>query len=655
MSPTTMLREAIEALYPPRPAATRRRIRRSGSSTSSHSRNGSLHESNLPQFSHVGVGRAAATATPNYSDHPPLSISPSRNKVGGNSNRFSELLLEHGEKDLHQDWAVCASSSPLALAANPFDVVGGDRGGMSDSCQMKQIEGRLRLCSHSIVFEPRQITRGIIRVPFRHMTFLGEGSNAGNGLDNNIMIGGNFDADDPTSARRINIHGNNINRLNTVATIRCERHVVMKANNVIGPYHTVQSPVEFSFRFMHSSPSPMISLANQLLDMETSSKKVPSVSFSSNVVFDTSAPPIIPLPSNNNHRGEVIEKIMGPTLTRQFDNIHFLHAQERPLTPSMRCSMKSPLLDHEGCAILTDFGLYFQPVLGTGTHNDSGNGVSSGLGNVGTRCGKAQMWSLDDMRAIARRYDGMKDTALEIYLLKQHSILLAFESTLVRERVLHILSQKILEMKSLPLPCYTDRSFVESALELWQAGELDNFEYLLCLNAAAGRSFHDLSRYPVFPWVLSNYENNDEDEDDLDDSLPTLDLTDPAMFRDLSKPIGALNSERFQDFKKRYDGMIQQQKSQSAQQHTQDAPFMYGTHYSAPGYVLYYLLRVMPEHMLCLQNGEFELVPELNTIVFILFDESHPITFTQESLMCPTVFSIRLILRTSQYLPIRPI
>jgi hypothetical protein len=134
-----------------------------------------------------------------------------------------------------------------------------------------------------------------------------------------------------------------------------------------------------------------------------------------------------------------------------------------------------------------------------------------------------------------------------------------------------------------------------------------------------------------------------------------LDLTDPAMFRDLSKPIGALNSERFQDFKKRYDGMIQQQKSQSAQQHTQDAPFMYGTHYSAPGYVLYYLLRVMPEHMLCLQNGEFELVPELNTIVFILFDESHPITFTQESLMCPTVFSIRLILRTSQYLPIRPI
>jgi factor associated with neutral sphingomyelinase activation len=32
-------------------------------------------------------------------------------------------------------------------------------------------------------------------------------------------------------------------------------------------------------------------------------------------------------------------------------------------------------------------------------------------------------------------------------------------------------------------------------------------------------------------------------------------------------------------------------------------PFLYGTHYSTPGYVLYYLVRVAPEHMLCLQNG----------------------------------------------------
>ena len=35
-------------------------------------------------------------------------------------------------------------------------------------------------------------------------------------------------------------------------------------------------------------------------------------------------------------------------------------------------------------------------------------------------------------------------------------------------------------------------------------------------------------------------------------------------------------------------------------------PFLYGTHYSTPGYVLFYLVRVAPEYMLCLQNGKFD-------------------------------------------------
>jgi factor associated with neutral sphingomyelinase activation len=34
--------------------------------------------------------------------------------------------------------------------------------------------------------------------------------------------------------------------------------------------------------------------------------------------------------------------------------------------------------------------------------------------------------------------------------------------------------------------------------------------------------------------------------------------------------------------------------------------FLYGTHYSAPGYVLYYLVRAAPEYLLCLQNGKFD-------------------------------------------------
>lgn len=39
----------------------------------------------------------------------------------------------------------------------------------------------------------------------------------------------------------------------------------------------------------------------------------------------------------------------------------------------------------------------------------------------------------------------------------------------------------------------------------------------------SGRTYNDLNQYPVFPWVITNYESEE------------LDLTLPSNFRDLSK------------------------------------------------------------------------------------------------------------------------
>jgi len=115
----------------------------------------------------------------------------------------------------------------------------------------------------------------------------------------------------------------------------------------------------------------------------------------------------------------------------------------------------------------------------------------------------------------------------------------------------------------------------------WQNGLISNLEYLLYLNSAADRSFNDLTQYPVMPWIIADYQSSE------------LDLTNPATFRDLSKPMGALNAERLAALKDR----------------TQDMPeprFLYGSHYSTPGFVLYFLARKIPECMLCLQNGRFD-------------------------------------------------
>ncbi len=77
----------------------------------------------------------------------------------------------------------------------------------------------------------------------------------------------------------------------------------------------------------------------------------------------------------------------------------------------------------------------------------------------------------------------------------------------------------------------------------WQAGKISNRDYLLFCNLAAGRSFNDLTQWPVFPWVLADYTS------------AKLDLNDPAVFRDLSKPVGALNPARLELFRERFREM----------------------------------------------------------------------------------------------------
>lgn len=73
-----------------------------------------------------------------------------------------------------------------------------------------------------------------------------------------------------------------------------------------------------------------------------------------------------------------------------------------------------------------------------------------------------------------------------------------------------------------------------------QRGEISNFQYLMYLNTLAGRSYNDLMQYPVFPWILADYDSEE------------LDLTDPSTFRDFTKPMGAQSPERLEQFRKRF-------------------------------------------------------------------------------------------------------
>lgn len=120
-----------------------------------------------------------------------------------------------------------------------------------------------------------------------------------------------------------------------------------------------------------------------------------------------------------------------------------------------------------------------------------------------------------------------------------------------------------------------------------------NFDYLLNLNVLAGRSYNDVCQYPVFPWVLAEYNASE---------IP--DLTDKKNFRDLSKPVGALNPQRLEEFIERFNTFSD----------PSIPPFMYGSHYStSAGVVLHFLVRLHPFAGLHrqLQSGNFDVADRL--------------------------------------------
>ena len=72
---------------------------------------------------------------------------------------------------------------------------------------------------------------------------------------------------------------------------------------------------------------------------------------------------------------------------------------------------------------------------------------------------------------------------------------------------------------TLELPNLITDENLSAIQHLWLDGKMTNFEYLTHLNKMAGRSFNDLMQYPVFPFVLANY------------NLGALDLESDSSYR----------------------------------------------------------------------------------------------------------------------------
>ncbi|XP_068398709.1 lipopolysaccharide-responsive and beige-like anchor protein isoform X2 [Eschrichtius robustus] len=202
-------------------------------------------------------------------------------------------------------------------------------------------------------------------------------------------------------------------------------------------------------------------------------------------------------------------------------------------------------------------------------------------------------WLFTEIRSIFSRRYLLQNTALEIFMANRVAIMFNFPDPATVKKVVNYLprvgigtSFGLLQTRRISLASPRQLFKASNMTQRWQHREISNFEYLMFLNTIAGRSYNDLNQYPVFPWVITNYESEE------------LDLTLPSNFRDLSKPIGALNPKRAAFFAERYESWEDDQVPK----------FHYGTHYSTASFVLAWLLRIEPftTLFLNLQGGKFD-------------------------------------------------
>eukprot|EP01119_Soliformovum_irregulare_P011407 TRINITY_DN2849_c1_g1_i1.p1 TRINITY_DN2849_c1_g1~~TRINITY_DN2849_c1_g1_i1.p1 ORF type:complete len:891 (-),score=264.62 TRINITY_DN2849_c1_g1_i1:87-2759(-) len=311
--------------------------------------------------------------------------------------------------------------------------------------------------------------------------------------------------------------------------IRSNMVLEMKENNTNAPYVFKEGRADHKFSLTYVALSSFLPRLNQLVTIT----KLPPESRESqvNIIIEERENGIT---FNKSALEDINEKILTET----------------------KCIRVTPLVNDPGRILITNAIVYFQPFNNISAH-------------------PVDKIRLDSIVRMQKRRYVLRDTGIEIFMEGDKSMFFAFQKPSLRDEVFDTLIKQPAVLKSQAMDDQHNMTLK------WQNGLISNYDYLMFLNYSAGRTFNDLTQYPVFPWIIADY------------SSPVLDLTNEKTFRDLSKPIGALNQERLKMLQERMEEMP-------------DPKFLYGTHYSTPGYVLFYLLRQAPEYMLRLQNGKFD-------------------------------------------------
>ena len=230
-----------------------------------------------------------------------------------------------------------------------------------------------------------------------------------------------------------------------------------------------------------------------------------------------------------------------------------------------------------------------------------------------------------------------QEIGLEIFTYEKKSYFLNFKSNQELEK---FISDIIQHEKFRTIKCYGYKGkkligycklfnvylkktshYINNKMEEWQNHNISTFEYLMWLNTFAGRSFNDLTQYPVFPWIITNYDGQDLVETDFRNlSIPVgmFDFNEKAearketfieFYKTLKNELKESTPDfDYKEFLEKNDAYFEHYnhkklknsennegvEANSGKIEINQLPYFYGSHYSNPTYVSHYLTRLFP-------------------------------------------------------------
>jgi hypothetical protein len=155
---------------------------------------------------------------------------------------------------------------------------------------------------------------------------------------------------------------------------------------------------------------------------------------------------------------------------------------------------------------------------------------------------KLKKIELVELTGVYRRTTLHKLTAIEIFTKSGKPYLIDFPEFVNVKQILAKIAYLGPKQVIVQLSSFKKFAAAQLATRDWETGMLSNFAYLMQLNIVSGRTFNSQSQYPLFPWVLTNFDS--------------LDLDDSSIFRDLRLPIGAINPAKQEFIRGRYLEMV---------------------------------------------------------------------------------------------------